>query len=324
MQSHAIGDSRLRNNGFDESFLNPPVTRPNKPTYGLFRLADGVSLAYQEFGSPRGFPVFYLHSTGGSRLECAFFDQSARKLGFRLIAVDRPGIGYSDFKNLTSLSEFAGNLLELANALKIPRFGLMSFSSGGMFALATAVKVPERVAFQLNLGSVSGNLLQESMLRNKPCRAYLLQTLVPSCVRLITRLRHTLTPTGPLDYIARLQEILCYTDRKILAEPKYMEILETSLAESLRQGIDGVAQDASLCFINPGFALEDVKVPVYIWQGTADTLNSPLSAEYLASKIPGSNYRAVPHGGYFFFVHCMDEIFSRVQFQAENLQYAAA
>lgn len=290
----------------------------------IFHLNGGARLSYQEFGSRSGFPVFYFHSTGSSRLECEFFSRSANRQGFRLIAIDRPGIGLSDFKAQIGLADVANNLIELADELELDRFGLMSFSAGGIFALATAIRAPERVAFQLSLSGIPGNLLQESDRRSVSYTAQLVRSILPSCIRLFTRLRHALTLSDPGEYLERLQDILCYTDRKVLTDPKYMRILEASLAESLRQGIDGVAQDTSLCFTDPGFALEDVKIPVYIWQGSADNLNSPALGEYLAAHMPQASFHTVAHRGHFFFIHCMDEIFSRLRFHVAGLQKVAA
>ena len=39
-----------------------------------FRLPDGRTLAYAEYGAPGGKPVFYFHGSAGSRLEPAMLD----------------------------------------------------------------------------------------------------------------------------------------------------------------------------------------------------------------------------------------------------------
>ena len=64
------------------------------------RLDDGRILGFLECGDPDGKPVFYFHGFPGSRLDWPFSDanDSARQLNARIIAVDRPGMGFSDFK----------------------------------------------------------------------------------------------------------------------------------------------------------------------------------------------------------------------------------
>ena len=64
------------------------------------KLRDGRMLGYAEFGAPGGRPVFYFHGFPGSRLDWPLSDadDSAAQLNVRIIAVDRPGMGLSDFK----------------------------------------------------------------------------------------------------------------------------------------------------------------------------------------------------------------------------------
>ncbi len=61
----------------------------------VFTLPDGRVLAYLEWGDDNGYPTFYFHGAPSSRLEGAFADGAAKRNGFRLIAVDRPGFGRS-------------------------------------------------------------------------------------------------------------------------------------------------------------------------------------------------------------------------------------
>src|SRR5437868_5685888 len=69
-------------------------------------LRDGSRLAYGEYGDPSGIAVFYFHGTPGSRLEGTIADEAAGRLGVRLIAIDRPGIGFSAFKPRRKLSHW--------------------------------------------------------------------------------------------------------------------------------------------------------------------------------------------------------------------------
>ena len=64
------------------------------------KLKDSRMLGYCEFGAPNGKPVFYFHGHPGSRRDWSSFDSSdaAAELKARVIAVDRPGHGLSDFK----------------------------------------------------------------------------------------------------------------------------------------------------------------------------------------------------------------------------------
>ncbi len=67
------------------------------PTVTRIQLSDGRMLAFSEYGIPDGKPIFYCHGFPASRLEARLLEPAAVKLGLRLISVDRPGYGLSDF-----------------------------------------------------------------------------------------------------------------------------------------------------------------------------------------------------------------------------------
>ena len=58
------------------------------------RLRDGRWLGFVESGDPHGMPVLFFHGFGTTRVVCPY-DEAARQLGVRLIAIDRPGLGLS-------------------------------------------------------------------------------------------------------------------------------------------------------------------------------------------------------------------------------------
>ena len=82
----------------------------------LFTLPDGRALAYLEWGDDGGYPVFYFHGTPSSRLEGAFADGAAKRAGFRLIAVDRPGFGRSTFQQGRRFRDWPEDVCALADA----------------------------------------------------------------------------------------------------------------------------------------------------------------------------------------------------------------
>jgi pimeloyl-ACP methyl ester carboxylesterase len=57
--------------------------------------------------------------------------------------------------------------------------------------------------------------------------------------------------------------------------------------EAFRPGLRGLAWDTRLLTRSWGFRLEDIRVPVFLWHGTADNLTTVAMASYVADKIPG-------------------------------------
>ena len=63
-------------------------------------LRDGRRLAWREYGLADGFTIVFSHGNLNSRLFAPSWDMTdaiTKKTGVRLIAVDRPGYGDSDF-----------------------------------------------------------------------------------------------------------------------------------------------------------------------------------------------------------------------------------
>lgn len=298
-------------------FRKPQSPCPSK----TFELPSGHKLAYDEYGCKSGYPLIYFHDSGSSRLECSFFHSSARRLGYRLIAVDRPGIGFSNFYSLRSCDQFCEDVVLLADELGLQRFGVMSLGAGGVYGLSLAHMAPHRVDIQLLLAGIPGKVFS-----NKNQSSYLAKCvngLTPVLVKLLVNMKQTFFPVNVETGLQRLQEYLSYTDRKVLAKPRVLKILTMDQTEAVRQGSRGIAQDASLCFRKLDFCLAAVKVPALIWQGGADRLSQRSDCEYLASNLPTANFYRVSNGGHFFFLQNMDEVFSRLR-AAANPPWARA
>ena len=101
LRVHGMGSKRL------EEFraIDPadrPKSDPLRPATtmrdGTITTRDGRALGYAEYGDRAGKPVFYFHGFPGSRLEIGPASAAASDTRVRLIAVDRPGYGRSDFK----------------------------------------------------------------------------------------------------------------------------------------------------------------------------------------------------------------------------------
>ena len=109
------------------------------------QLSDGRTLAYLDSGDPEGYPVFYFHGSPGSRLEGLMYDELNQQLGIRMIVLDRPGYGLSDFQEDRTYLDWADDVSEVADHLGIDRFAVLGWSSGGPHAAAVAHEIPERL-----------------------------------------------------------------------------------------------------------------------------------------------------------------------------------
>ncbi len=100
-------------------------------------------LAWRETGD--GEPVVFLHGLGGSR--SSWEPQLAGlRTGFRCIAWDMPGYGASAPVEPLTLTVIADSVVRLLDSAGVDRAHLVGESFGGMHALHTALRHPQRVA----------------------------------------------------------------------------------------------------------------------------------------------------------------------------------
>ncbi|MEE9278320.1 MAG: alpha/beta hydrolase, partial [Dehalococcoidia bacterium] len=122
-------------------------------TNNTLRLQDGRQLGYADYGDASGKPIFFFHGTPGSRLSGLLPGVVAGPLGARVIAIDRPGYGLSDFKSGRTIGDWPRDVTELADALGFERFAVLGFSGGGPYAAVCAHQIPQRLT---QVGIVSG------------------------------------------------------------------------------------------------------------------------------------------------------------------------
>jgi pimeloyl-ACP methyl ester carboxylesterase len=107
----------------------------------------GAEIHYEDEGN--GFPVIMIHGYGGSYRN---FDKIAALLkdDFRVIRVDLPGFGLSDFPHIDEKNANLGQLYRdymtfILDTLQLDSVCLMGNSMGGWMAWESAIENPERV-----------------------------------------------------------------------------------------------------------------------------------------------------------------------------------
>lgn len=93
-------------------------------THQTITLKDNRTLAYADYGYPAGKPVFHFHGSSSSRLEHPQNVSILLDLGIRLITIDRPGHGLSDFKPNRQLLDWPDDVAALADHLGIEKFAI--------------------------------------------------------------------------------------------------------------------------------------------------------------------------------------------------------
>jgi pimeloyl-ACP methyl ester carboxylesterase len=270
-------------------------------------LEDGRTLGFAEYGDPNGQPVLEFHGWPGSRMEAWNYHEAGKKIGARVIGIDRPGFGISTYKKGYRIVDWPSDVLELANTLRLERFAVAGISSGSPYALACARFIPER----LNACAVVSGL---SPLKVEGENLNPMDYIDPMEIW-IARLANTLAPVAgmALWYISRqIRKDPAKAMRQFMnAPPSDLALLndeaakrnfQQTIAECSRGGLKGPLASVGLEVRDWGFRLQDITMHVSLWQGEADNIVFPAAANYMASKLPNHTLHRIPDAGHLTVV----------------------
>lgn len=137
------------------------------PEYSWFTSINGVRVHYQETGDENAPAVVLIHGFISSTLiwSDVFLPLAA---GFRVIAIDMPGYGYSDkpADGQYTIDWQAHTIVSLLDRLEIDTATIVGASYGGAVAATIALDYPERVERLVLVGTVSNDdILKQPMVR---------------------------------------------------------------------------------------------------------------------------------------------------------------
>ena len=277
------------------------------------RLEDGRLLGYAGYGDPEGWPIFYFHGFPGSRLEAQLADRVAARMGIRLIALDRPGFGLSDFKPRRTIFEWPDDVVKIADALGINRFATIGVSGGGPYAAACALKIPQRltaVAIVCGLGPLDTPNGTDRMVRTNHLIFFLGRRLPWLAKISLWRIAYQVR-RNPEGTLRRMIVALPDPDKAVLARPEVKTAMKDNVVEAFRGGSRGAACELLLYTRPWGFLLEDIATRVNLWHGEQDVSVPPTMGQYQARTIPNCRAIFCPGEGHFSLViNHMEEVLS--------------
>jgi pimeloyl-ACP methyl ester carboxylesterase len=230
----------------------------------------------------------------------------------RVIVPDRPGLGPSDFQPRRTLRGWSADVRELADALGLGRFAVMGVSGGGQYAAACAHDLADRltaVAIVSGLAPSDAPGVTKGMGIGR--HFFRLARWAPWLVERLMAPMRAQVQSNPEQVMRQVISLFAKPDQEVMnARPWLQQAFLRSLGEVYRQGVRGVVHDMAVCARPWGFRLEDLRLPVDVWQGEADTNVPPAMGRYLAQAIPNACAHFFPGEGHFIFVNHIQEIFT--------------
>ena len=265
-------------------------------------LPDGRVLDIYVSGPEDAVPLVVHHGTPNSYITPRVIERAAHAAGLRFVSFSRAGYGSSTRKAGRSVADVASDVAFVLDHLEAPRAVTAGHSGGGPHALATAARLPDRIAGALVIAGVApygvagldflagmGEQNIEEFGFAISGEAALRQFLLSERLNMIGGDAAAL--------IEAMSTLLPEVDRAALTG-EFGEDLVASVDEALREGVEGWLDD-DLAFVRPwGFDLNAIDVPVFLWQGDADLMVPFAHGQWLAQHVPGVTAHLLPGEGH--------------------------
>jgi pimeloyl-ACP methyl ester carboxylesterase len=258
-------------------------------TFDHIQLADGRRLDIRVSGPVDGLPLVFQHGTPGAATPIRALDSAVHARGLRLVTMSRPGYGGSDRLPGRTVADVTNDIAAVLAEIGADRCLIAGWSGGGPHALACAARVPQAVGvlviagvapygaagldFMAGMGAENVTEFSAALGGEEELRALL--------VGIGEQLKDV---TG--EEVASSMETLLPDIDKAALTGEFADDMAASFREALRTGVDGWLDD-DLAFTRPwGFGLDEISVPVMIWQGSADLMVPFAHGQWLAGQLP--------------------------------------
>ena len=277
-------------------------------------LPDGRNLGWLELGPLDGEPVFAFHGTTGSRWNFTVDDGPIVAAGVRLIALDRPGYGLSSFHRGRRLESWSDDVAFLADHLGLTQFSVMGWSGGGPHAAVCARFLPARVraaAIVSGVAPLADPGSEEGMMPINR-RITTLARRAPLALWPLLGVASALGKRWPERALQGFIKQLPAPDAAVLERADVRDAFLRDFRHASPTTGRAGAQDFRLFARDWGFKLEDIAVPVDIWQGDADRNVPPAHGRRQADCIPGAVLHEIPGEGHVLLFDHMPDILGEI------------
>ncbi|KAH4350892.1 hypothetical protein HBH98_038800 [Parastagonospora nodorum] len=259
-------------------------------------LPDGRKLGYAQYGSPIGKPILYQHGFPGSRIEAAQHHDLGKQLGLRVIAIDRPGHGWSSPHPGSTLLDWPKDVERLTEHLGLEAYSVLAVSGGGASALACAYALPPAKLKAVSLVCAMGPPdigMQGADIAHRLGWPYGIRFAPYWAGRMFWRTmaigRLDLSEEERLEMLLKESRTAPEKDRDIFGDVDLMRLVVRSNSQAFAQGYEGVWDDGKKSSKPFGFEVKDLRddLEVQLWYGKKDVFVPPVHGVQIAARLGG-------------------------------------
>lgn len=286
---------------------------PEPRLEGSYQLGRGRRIGFAEYGRADGRAVFWFHGTPGGRRQIAPATRvAAQELGFRLIALERPGIGESTAHMYDNVAGWPDDVLLIADRLGIGQFACVGLSGGGPYVLACAARAPYRMVAGAVLGGVAPTRGPDAIGGGAMAIARPLAPLIEIGRGAMGRFLSVFVRSViPLRYqlFDLYMSISPEGDQRVFRRPEMREMFLDDFVRMSRKQVHAPVLDIVLFTRAWGFSLGDIQVPIHFWHGDADNIVPLAHAQHMAALVPDAKLRVRAGESHLGALDAAEEIF---------------
>jgi pimeloyl-ACP methyl ester carboxylesterase len=268
-----------------------------------FTLPGGRTLDVFVAGPADGTPLVFHHGTPSAGIPFGPFVDIAGERGLRWVSYSRPGYGESSRHEGRSVADCAADVVAILDRLGVERFFTGGASGGGPHTLACAALLPDRVLGCAAIAAVAPYEAEglDWMAGQGPENVAEWDAALEGHEALAAFMKdegdHMLAADSPDEFIDALAGLLPPVDRAALTGD-YAAYMIANSHRALARGTWGWFDD-DYAFMKPwGFSLDDIAVPVALWQGDQDLMVPFAHGEWLAAHVGGGRPHLLPGQGH--------------------------
>jgi pimeloyl-ACP methyl ester carboxylesterase len=261
----------------------------------LLELGDGRQVHYETSGPVAAgqTALVFHHGQPGSAGLWDGMTEAAAAHGMSVIALSRPGYGYSDRRAGRSVADVVGDVTAVIDHLGVERFVTAGWSGGGPHALACGALMAPRCAAVATIAGVAPYFGVDDLdftAGMGPENVDEFEGLIagdPSVEPLVNLIMSELRSIQADQLVDAFGGLVSQPDKDVLVGP-FAEFVAGWMRLAAASGHFGYWDDGQAFVSDWGFDWAAMSVPVRVWRAGQDLMVPPSHGEWLASHVTGA------------------------------------